>query len=65
MWPGAHDCLLAGGPGSTEAHRGWTVERPWGLSGPEFLELYWIALAVSLAFAILVRVRLRGTRGGV
>ncbi|ONI93049.1 hypothetical protein ALI22I_00440 [Saccharothrix sp. ALI-22-I] len=40
------------------------MERPWGLSGPEFLELYWIALAVSLAFAILVRVRLRGTRGG-
>jgi uncharacterized protein (TIGR04222 family) len=40
------------------------VERPWGLSGPEFLELYWIALAVSVAFAILVRVRLRGTREG-
>jgi uncharacterized protein (TIGR04222 family) len=40
------------------------VERPWGLSGPEFLELYWIALAVSTAFAIFVRVRLRGTRGG-
>ena len=40
------------------------MERPWGLSGPEFLELYWIALAVSVAFAILVRVRLRGTRGG-
>ncbi|MFJ6676447.1 TIGR04222 domain-containing membrane protein [Actinosynnema sp. NPDC091369] len=40
------------------------MERPWGLSGPEFLELYWIALAVSLAFAIFVRVRLRGTRGG-
>ncbi|MEV8440213.1 TIGR04222 domain-containing membrane protein [Actinosynnema sp. NPDC051121] len=40
------------------------MERPWGLSGPEFLELYWIALAVSLVFAIFVRVRLRGTRGG-
>ena len=40
------------------------MERPWGLSSPEFLELYWIALAVSLAFALLVRVRLRGTRGG-
>lgn len=40
------------------------MERPWGLSGPEFLELYWIALAVSLAFSIFVRVRLRGTRGG-
>ncbi|ROP37464.1 TIGR04222 domain-containing membrane protein [Saccharothrix texasensis] len=39
------------------------MERPWGLSGPEFLELYWIALAASLAFAIVVRVRLRGTRG--
>ncbi|MFD0202238.1 MULTISPECIES: TIGR04222 domain-containing membrane protein [Saccharothrix] len=39
------------------------MERPWGLSGPEFLELYWIALAVSLAFAVYVRVRLRGTRG--
>ncbi|MBY8850739.1 TIGR04222 domain-containing membrane protein, partial [Saccharothrix sp. MB29] len=41
------------------------MERPWGLSGPEFLELYWIALALSSAFAILVRVRLRGSRGGV
>ncbi|WP_433270471.1 TIGR04222 domain-containing membrane protein [Actinosynnema sp. CS-041913] len=39
------------------------MERPWGLSGPEFLELYWIALAVSLVVAIGVRVRLRGTRG--
>ncbi len=38
------------------------MERPWGLSGPEFLELYWIALAVSLAFAIYLRVRPRGTR---
>ncbi|CCH29193.1 TIGR04222 domain-containing membrane protein [Actinosynnema sp. NPDC047251] len=40
------------------------MERPWGLSGPEFLELYWIALAVAVAWAIAVRVRLRGTRGG-
>ncbi|MCC8249659.1 TIGR04222 domain-containing membrane protein [Saccharothrix luteola] len=39
------------------------MERPWGLSGPEFLELYWIALAVSVVFAVFVRVRLRGTRG--
>lgn len=38
------------------------MARPWGLSGPEFLELYWIALAASLAFAIVVRVRLRGKR---
>ncbi|GAA2668768.1 MULTISPECIES: TIGR04222 domain-containing membrane protein [Actinosynnema] len=37
--------------------------RPWGLSGPEFLELYWIALAVALALAVLVRWWLRGTRG--
>ncbi|WP_197043618.1 TIGR04222 domain-containing membrane protein [Saccharothrix sp. NRRL B-16314] len=41
------------------------MERPWGLSGPEFLELYWIALAVTLGIAIFVRVRLRGTRGVV
>ncbi|MFI9817898.1 TIGR04222 domain-containing membrane protein [Saccharothrix variisporea] len=41
------------------------MERPWGLSGPEFLELYWIALAVSLAFAIVVRVGLRGQRDSV
>jgi uncharacterized protein (TIGR04222 family) len=41
------------------------VERPWGLSGPEFLDLYWIALAVTLGFAIFVRVRLRGARGVV
>ncbi|MFE9748475.1 TIGR04222 domain-containing membrane protein [Saccharothrix saharensis] len=40
------------------------MERPWGLSGPEFLELYWIALAVSLAWAIFIRVRPRWTRGG-
>ncbi|MBB5958331.1 uncharacterized protein (TIGR04222 family) [Saccharothrix tamanrassetensis] len=40
------------------------MERPWGLSGPEFLELYWIALAVSLAVAIAVRVCLRGARQG-
>ncbi|MEV0675751.1 TIGR04222 domain-containing membrane protein [Actinosynnema sp. NPDC050436] len=33
------------------------------MSGPEFLELYWIALAVTVAWAIAVRVRLRGTRG--
>ncbi|NUT47187.1 MAG: TIGR04222 domain-containing membrane protein, partial [Saccharothrix sp.] len=39
------------------------MERPWGLSGPEFLELYWIALALSLVVAIVVRVRPRGSRG--
>ncbi|MBP2334610.1 uncharacterized protein (TIGR04222 family) [Saccharothrix coeruleofusca] len=38
------------------------MQRPWGLSGPEFLDLYWIALAVVTAFALLLRVRLRGTR---
>ncbi|QUF06812.1 TIGR04222 domain-containing membrane protein [Actinosynnema pretiosum subsp. pretiosum] len=37
--------------------------RPWGLSGPEFLELYWIALGVALALAVLTRWWLRGTRG--
>ncbi|WP_186763237.1 TIGR04222 domain-containing membrane protein [Lentzea tibetensis] len=35
------------------------MERPWGLSGPEFLELYWIALAALVVFAIIVRVRAR------
>ncbi|WP_170211721.1 TIGR04222 domain-containing membrane protein [Saccharothrix australiensis] len=35
------------------------------MSGPEFLQLYWIALAVSLVFAIAARVRPRWTRGSV
>ncbi|MFS8101854.1 TIGR04222 domain-containing membrane protein [Lentzea alba] len=33
--------------------------RPWGLSGPEFLQLYWIGLALAVLVAIVVRVRVR------
>ncbi|MFI6099087.1 TIGR04222 domain-containing membrane protein [Lentzea sp. NPDC051213] len=33
--------------------------RPWGLSGPEFLQLYWIGLALAVVVAIIVRVRVR------
>jgi uncharacterized protein (TIGR04222 family) len=44
--------------------RGWTVEQPWGLSGPEFLKIYWIALGIALLFAIGVRIRMRASRGG-
>lgn len=40
------------------------MEQPWGLSGPEFLNIYWIALGVSLLFAIGVRIRMRASRGG-
>lgn len=35
------------------------MQRPWGLSGPEFLQLYWIALALAVLVAIVVRVRVR------
>ena len=38
------------------------MEQPWGLSGPEFLSIYWIALGVALAFAIVTRIRLRSGR---
>jgi uncharacterized protein (TIGR04222 family) len=40
------------------------MDRPRGLSGPEFLEIYWIALAVATAFALFVRLRLRAGRSG-
>ncbi|WP_197288479.1 TIGR04222 domain-containing membrane protein, partial [Nocardia sp. NRRL S-836] len=33
--------------------------RPWGLSGPEFLQLYWIGLALAVLVAIVFRVRAR------
>ncbi|MEU0882695.1 TIGR04222 domain-containing membrane protein [Lentzea sp. NPDC005914] len=35
------------------------MQRPWGLSGPEFLQLYWIGLALAVLVAIIVRVRVR------
>ena len=35
------------------------MPRPWGLSGPEFLQLYWIGLALAVLVAIIVRVRVR------
>lgn len=36
--------------------------RPWGLSGPEFLQLYWIGLALAVLVAIVVRMRVRAGR---
>lgn len=48
---------------ATEAFRGsqgvGRMQRPWGLSGPEFLQLYWIGLALAVLVAIIVRVRVR------
>ncbi|MET9627058.1 TIGR04222 domain-containing membrane protein [Lentzea sp. NPDC006480] len=35
------------------------MQKPWGLSGPEFLQLYWIGLALAVLVAIVVRVRVR------
>ena len=35
------------------------MPRPWGLSGPEFLQLYWIGLALAVLVAIVVRMRVR------
>ncbi|MFD4640661.1 TIGR04222 domain-containing membrane protein [Lentzea sp. NPDC058436] len=35
---------------------------PWGLSGPEFLQLYWIGLALAVLVSIVVRVRVRAGR---
>jgi uncharacterized protein (TIGR04222 family) len=35
------------------------MQRPWGLSGPEFLQLYWIGLALAVLVAVVVRVRVR------
>lgn len=32
---------------------------PWGLSGPEFLQLYWVGLALAVLVSIVVRVRVR------
>ncbi|MCS7482760.1 TIGR04222 domain-containing membrane protein [Umezawaea endophytica] len=40
------------------------MEQPWGLSGPEFLNIYWIALGISVLFAIGVRIRMRASRVG-
>ncbi|MGW6449240.1 TIGR04222 domain-containing membrane protein [Lentzea sp. NPDC055074] len=37
--------------------------KPWGLSGPEFLQLYWIGLALAVLVAIVVRVRVRAGHG--
>ncbi|MFD9704225.1 TIGR04222 domain-containing membrane protein [Lentzea sp. NPDC059081] len=39
------------------------MQKPWGLSGPEFLQLYWIGLALAVLVAIVVRVRARAGRG--
>ncbi|GGU68354.1 TIGR04222 domain-containing membrane protein [Lentzea flava] len=39
------------------------MQRPWGLSGPEFLQLYWIGLALAVLVAIIVRVRVRAGHG--
>jgi len=48
---------------ATEVFRGsqgvGRMQRPWGLSGPEFLQLYWIGLALAVLVAIIVRVRVR------
>lgn len=38
------------------------MQRPWGLSGPEFLQLYWIGLALAVLVAIIVRARVRAGR---
>ncbi|MCP2248776.1 TIGR04222 domain-containing membrane protein [Lentzea aerocolonigenes] len=35
------------------------MQRPWGLSGPEFLQLYWIGLALAVLVVVIVRVRVR------
>ena len=40
------------------------MNQPWGLSGPEFLNVYWIALGVALLFAIMTRIRMRVSLGG-
>lgn len=52
---------------ATEAFRGsqgvGRMQRPWGLSGPEFLQLYWIGLAMAVLVAIVVRVRVRAGHG--
>ena len=40
------------------------MQRPWGLSGPEFLQLYWIGLALAVLVAIVVRVRVRAGHSG-
>ncbi len=38
------------------------MQKPWGLSGPEFLQLYWIGLALAVLAAIVIRVRVRAGR---
>lgn len=40
------------------------MDQPWGLSGPEFLNIYWIALGAALVFAITTRIRMRVSLGG-
>jgi len=35
------------------------MQRPWGLSGPEFLQLYLVGLALAVLVAIVIRVRVR------
>ncbi len=39
------------------------MPRPWGLSGPEFLQLYWVGLAVAVLVAITVKAYARASRG--
>ncbi|WP_199443906.1 TIGR04222 domain-containing membrane protein [Umezawaea beigongshangensis] len=39
------------------------MERPWGLTGPEFLNIYAIALCGAVAFALVVRALTRSGRG--
>ncbi|HEX8867024.1 MAG TPA: TIGR04222 domain-containing membrane protein, partial [Lentzea sp.] len=39
------------------------MPKPWGLSGPEFLQLYWVALAVAVLVAITIRAYARTARG--
>lgn len=35
------------------------MDEPWGLSGPEFLRMYWVGFAFALLFAAAVRIMVR------
>src|SRR4030088_570733 len=40
------------------------MHEPWGISGPQFLSLYLVALIIALVWTRIARLRMRRTPGG-
>ncbi|CRK55517.1 hypothetical protein [Alloactinosynnema sp. L-07] len=40
------------------------MDEPWGLSGPEFLRLYWIAIGLAVVLVVVAKIRARTAASG-